>query len=206
VALLLGACGQAGQTPSGQSQAQPPTAPATAPPTPGSLTPAATPQANPAAQLAATAASEATPASPATSSTSAAANGSPAPAGRLTGYAFNAAGRDVTLFDVASRQPLATRPLGATVRWLSNEQRSWDGRFVWTYDYPNNQVQAIAIDPRAVQVSRTIPTGGTGPAHSLVLTPDLKNAWVNLAGDNKLAVVDLGSGQVAAQVQTGAFP
>jgi DNA-binding beta-propeller fold protein YncE len=148
-----------------------------------------------------------TPASPAQGASPPAATGaSPTSAARLTGYAFNAGGQDVTLFDLASRRPLATRPLGATVRWLSNEQRFWDGRFIWTYDYPNNRVQAIAIDPRTVQVSRTIPTGGTGPAHSLVLTPDLRNAWVNLAGDNKLAVVDLASGQVAAQVPTGKFP
>src|SRR5262249_10183852 len=105
-------------------------------------------------------------------------------ASRLVGYAFNAGSQDVTRFDPGTRQALDTRPLGATVRWLSNEQRFWDGQSIWTYDFPDNHVEAIAIDPATVRVTRTIATGGSGPAHSLVLTPDLRTAWVNLAGDN----------------------
>jgi hypothetical protein len=128
------------------------------------------------------------------------------PGGRLLGYAFNTASQDVTLFDVGSRQPLETRPLGATVRWLSNEQRFWDGRYVWTYEQAGDLVQAIAVDPRTISVARTIPTGGKGPAHSLMLTPDRKTAWINAAGDDLLAVLDLESGQIAAQVKTGKFP
>jgi DNA-binding beta-propeller fold protein YncE len=112
----------------------------------------------------------------------------------------------VTIFDVASHRVLETRPLGATVRWLSNEQRFWDGRHIWTYDFPGDRVQAIAIEPRNMSVARTIPTGGNGPAHSLVLTPDRKTAWVNVAGDDVLAVIDLASGQLADQVKTGKFP
>jgi DNA-binding beta-propeller fold protein YncE len=119
---------------------------------------------------------------------------------------FNAATQDVTLFDVATRQVIETKPLGATVRWLSNEQRFWDGRYIWTYDFPRNQVEAIAIDPRTVSIARTIATGGKGPAHSLMLTPDGRTAWVNVAGDDLLAVLDLGSGQLVAQVKTGKFP
>ncbi len=124
----------------------------------------------------------------------------------LIGYAFNAKTQDVTLFDPATRQVVATKPLGAVVRWLSNEQRFWDGQYIWTYDFPDDQVQAIAIDPQAVSVARTLPTGGVGPAHSLMLTPDRKTAWVNVAGDDFLAVFDVASGQVAAEVKTGAFP
>ena len=133
------------------------------------------------------------------------ASASPTPGG-LIGYAFNAKTRDVTLFDPATRQVVATKPLGAVVRWLSNEQRFWDGRYIWTYDYPDDRVQAIAIDPQAVSVARTLPTGGVGPAHSLMLTPDGKTAWVNVAGDDFLAVFDVASGELAAQVKTGAFP
>jgi DNA-binding beta-propeller fold protein YncE len=107
---------------------------------------------------------------------------------------------------VASRQPLDTHPLGATVRWLSNEQRFWDGQYIWTYDYTDDTVQAIAIDPRSLRVARTIRTEGKGPAHSLMLTPDHKNAWVNVAGADYLAVLDVTSGQVVAQVKTGKFP
>ena len=126
--------------------------------------------------------------------------------GRPVGLAFNTGSQDVTIFDPVSRQGLGSRPLGATVRWLSNEQRFWDGRYVWTFDYPDQRVQVLGIDPATVSVARTLPTGGEGPAHSLMLTPDLKTAWVNLAGEDMLVALDLSSGQVAAQVKTGKFP
>jgi DNA-binding beta-propeller fold protein YncE len=132
---------------------------------------------------------------------------SPAPTGgRLLGYAFNAGSQDVTLFDAGTRQALETRPLGATVRWLSNEQRFWDGRFIWTYDHPEDRVQVLAIDPKAVSVARTIDTARRGPAHSLMLTPDGGTAWVNAAGADRLVAVDLASGAVTGEVTTGAFP
>lgn len=124
----------------------------------------------------------------------------------LVGYVFNAKSNDVTLFDPFTREVLATKPLGATVRWLSNEQAFWDGRHIWTYDFPENAVQALAIEPRSVTVARTLPTGGAGPAHSLMLTPDRKTAWVNVAGNNTLVAFDIASGEIAAEVKTGAFP
>jgi DNA-binding beta-propeller fold protein YncE len=127
-------------------------------------------------------------------------------AGQFVGYAFNAKTQDVTLFDPTTQQVLTTKPLGAVVRWLSNEQRFWDGRYIWTYDFPQNSVEAIAVDPREVDVARTLPTGGTGPAHSLMLTPDHKTAWVNVAGDDYLAVLDLQMGQVVDEVKTGKYP
>jgi hypothetical protein len=130
---------------------------------------------------------------------------SPAP-GRLVGYVFNAKTRDVTLFDPETRTVLETKPLGAVVRWLSNEQRYWDGRHIWTYDFPEDKVQAIVIDPHRISVERTLPTGGTGPAHSLMLSPDLKSAWLNVAGDDYLAVFDTASGDLAAKIATGKFP
>jgi hypothetical protein len=144
-------------------------------------------------------------------------NATPAPAaigaggatpipGGLTGYAFNAKTQDVTLFDPVTRRVLATKTLGAVVRWLSNEQRFWDGRSIWTYDFPDDQVRAIAIDPREIVVSRALSTGGAGPAHSLMLAHDNKTAWVNVAGGNYLAVIDLESGDVADEVATGKFP
>src|SRR4051794_13132947 len=105
----------------------------------------------------------------------------------LVGYVFNAKSQDVTIFDPTTRQVLATKPLGAIVRWLSNEQRFWDGRYIWTYDFPDNTVRAIAVDPRAISVARALSTGGTGPAHSLMLTPDRKVAWLNIAGGDYLA-------------------
>ncbi len=122
------------------------------------------------------------------------------------GYVFNTTTQDVTIFNPAARQVVETKPLGVSVTWLSNEQRFWDGQHIWTFDYPQGQVQAIAIDPRTVTVARTIPTGGKGPAHSLMLTPDRRTAWVNVAGEDFLAVLDIGSGQMVAQVKTGKFP
>lgn len=121
-------------------------------------------------------------------------------------YVFNVGSKDVTLIDVATRQPRETRPLGASVRWLSNEQSYWDGQLVWSYDFPDNKLQAIGIDPKAVAVSRTIPDLGTGPGHSLMLLPDKKTAAINVAGDNVIAVIDVASGQIIRKVPTGKFP
>ena len=83
---------------------------------------------------------------------------------RETAYVFNVGSKDVTLIDVADRRVRETRPLGASVRWLSNEQTYWDGARIWTYDFPNDQVQAIAIDPRQVAVTKTIRDSAKAPA------------------------------------------
>jgi DNA-binding beta-propeller fold protein YncE len=123
-----------------------------------------------------------------------------------TVYVFNVGSKDVTLIDAAARQARETRPLGAAVRWLSNEQTYWDGQLVWTYDFPDNKLQAIGIDPRNVAVSKTIPELGNGPGHSLMLSPDKKSAAINVAGDNVIAVIDVGSGQITRKVPTGKFP
>ena len=135
---------------------------------------------------------------------------SAAPAGaaesRETVYVFNVGSKDVTLIDVANREVRETRPLGASVRWLSNEQTYWDGARIWTYDFPNDQVQAIAIDPRQVAITRTIAGLGKGPGHSLVVLPDKKKAAINIAGDNLIAFLDLEHGIVDSTLQTGAFP
>jgi len=125
---------------------------------------------------------------------------------RETVYVFNVGSKDVTLIDAADRRVRETRPLGASVRWLSNEQTYWDGARIWTYDFPNDQVQAIAIDPRQVAVTKTIAGLGKGPGHSLVVLPDKKKAAVNVAGDNLIAFLDLEHGSVDATLRTGAFP
>jgi YVTN family beta-propeller protein len=126
--------------------------------------------------------------------------------GRETVYVFNVGSKDVTLIDVASRQVRETRPLGASVRWLSDEQTYWDGTRIWTYDFPDDDVQAIAIDPRHIAVTKTIAGLGRGPGHSLVVLPGRKTAAVNVAGDNRIAFLDLEDGSVDGMVQTGAFP
>jgi hypothetical protein len=125
---------------------------------------------------------------------------------RETVFVFNVGSKDVTLIDVANRQVRETRPLGASVRWLSNEQTYWDGARIWTYDFPKDQLQAIAIDPRQVAVTKTIAGLGKGPGHSLVVLPDKKKAAINVAGDNLIAFLDLEHGSVDSTLQTGAFP
>ncbi len=125
---------------------------------------------------------------------------------RETVYVFNVGSKDVTLIDAADRVVRETRPLGASVRWLSNEQTYWDGARIWTYDFPNDQVQAIAIDPKQVAITKTIAGLGKGPGHSLVVLPDRKKAAVNVAGDNLIAFLDLEHGAVDFTLQTGAFP
>jgi DNA-binding beta-propeller fold protein YncE len=134
----------------------------------------------------------------------------PAPAAaqesQETVYVFNVGSKDVTLIDAANRRLRETRPLGASVRWLSNEQTYWDGRRIWTYDFPNDQVQAIAIDPKQVAITKTISGLGKGPGHSLVVLPSKKKAAVNVAGDNLIAFLDLEAGQIESTLKTGAFP
>jgi YVTN family beta-propeller protein len=152
---------------------------------------------------AAPAPSAAAPTSAAAASTAGAASTSSA-AARV--YVFNTGSQDVSVIDSATNKVVATRPLGAAVRWLSNEQTYWDGSRVWTYDFPNNQLHAIAIDPQEIKVVQTIETGTTGPGHSLMLTPDKQTAWLNAAGSNVLNVIDLKTGQVADKVATGQFP
>jgi DNA-binding beta-propeller fold protein YncE len=148
---------------------------------------------------------------PATKPTTTQAQATPAPANTPvanaeTVYVFNVGSKDVTLIDAAGRQTRETRPLGAAVRWLSNEQTYWDGQLVWTYDFPDNKLQAIGIDPRGVVVTKTIPELGNGPGHSLMLLPDRKTAAINVAGDNVIAVIDVASGQIIRKVPTGKFP
>jgi DNA-binding beta-propeller fold protein YncE len=126
--------------------------------------------------------------------------------GPETVYVFNVASKDVTIIDAASRQATGTKPLGSAVRWLSNEQSYWDGQMIWTYDFPDNKLQAIAIDPREVSVARTINDLGTGPGHSLMLLPDRKTAAINVAGDNVIAVIDVASGQIKQKLSVGSFP
>lgn len=67
-------------------------------------------------------------------------------------------------------------------------------------------MQAIAIDPKLVAVTKTIPGLGKGPGHSLVVLPDRKKAAINVAGDNLIAFLDLEHGQVDSTLTTGAFP
>jgi len=121
-------------------------------------------------------------------------------------YVFNVGSKDVTIIDTATDKVVATRPLGASVRWLSNEQTYWDGTNIWTYDFPNNKLQALAIDPKSVTVVHTIETGSTGPAHSLMLTPDHKTAIVNAAGSNTVDFIDVAAAEVTDRLDTGKFP
>lgn len=121
-------------------------------------------------------------------------------------YAFNTGSMDVSIIDTAKNSVIATRPLGAAIRWLSNEQSYWDGKSIWTYDFPDNKLQALAIDPNAVAVVKRIDTGTTGPGHSLVLSPDKQTGYLNAAGSNVLNVLDLAAGSVKQQIDTGQFP
>ena len=76
------------------------------------------------------------------------------------GYVFNAKSQDVTIFDPTTRQVLATKPLGVAVHWLSNEQRYWDGRHIWTYD---SRMTPFGPSPSTRERSAlaTLSTGGT---------------------------------------------
>lgn len=122
------------------------------------------------------------------------------------GVVFNTASNDVTLFDSSANEVTGSRPTNAVVRWLSNEQHYWDGKNIWTYDFPDNQLRAIAIDPKTFEITKEVPVDGEGPGHSFVLTPDERRGFVNSAGSDFLAVVDPKAGEVIEHVEMGAFP
>ncbi len=121
-------------------------------------------------------------------------------------YAFNVGTKDVSVIDLETNVKVGTKKLGAAVRWLSNEQDFYDGRLVWTYeDRDDGKVDALAIDPTAMKVARRIRLG-TGPGFSVVLAPDRRLALADVAGDNRLAVIDTKSSKVVRQIPTGLFP
>jgi hypothetical protein len=124
----------------------------------------------------------------------------------VRGVVFNTGSQDVTLFDPNSNEVTGSRQTNAVVRWLSNEQHYWDGERIWTYDFPEGEVRAIAIDPESFEITREVPVGGGGPGHSFVLTPDNKRGFVNSAGSDFLAVVDSKAGEVVERVEMGAYP
>ena len=122
------------------------------------------------------------------------------------GIVFNTASKDVTLFDPSTNRVTGSEPTNAVVRWLSNEQHYWDGMNIWTYDFPDNELQAVALDPRTFEVIKKVPIDGAGPGHSFVLTPDNKRGFVNSAGSDFLAVIDPVAGEVLERVEMGAYP
>lgn len=124
----------------------------------------------------------------------------------VRGVVFNTGSQDVTLFDPGSNKITGSRPTNAVVRWLSNEQYYWDGESIWTYDFPQGEVRAIAIDPESFEITREVPVDGDAPGHSFVLTPDSRRGFVNAAGSDFLAVVDPKAGEVIGRIETGAYP
>lgn len=120
-------------------------------------------------------------------------------------YAFNVGSQDVTVIDTATNEVVDTRPLGAGVRWLSNEQDFWDGRHIWTYDLVDGMVHVIAVDPVAMRVVHRLEVG-KGPAHSVQLTPDKRHLLVNAAGDDIIAVIDRERLEIVHTIATGDFP
>lgn len=122
------------------------------------------------------------------------------------GMVFNTGSEDVTLFNTAANEVTGTRQTSAAVRWLSNEQHYWDGESIWTYDFPDNELRAIAIDPQTFEVTKQVLVGGSGPGHSFVLSPDNRRGFVNSAGSDFVAVVDPVAGEVIERVEMGAFP
>ena len=127
---------------------------------------------------------------------------------RLLGYAFGSMNRDVTVFDANTLQPLETRPFGATVRWLGNGLNFSDGRYIWTYDQLGQEmlVEALAFDPRSSTIVKRIATGQRGPSWSVEVMPDNRTAWMAMAGDDVLTVLDLEAGEVVDRIGVGDYP
>ncbi len=119
--------------------------------------------------------------------------------------AFNAGSKDVTFIDMETNAPVATKKLGAVVKYLSKEQDFYDGRLVWTYEDVDDNVDALAIDLVAMKVVRRIHLGA-GPGFSVVLSRDRTRALADVAGDNVLAVIDTKTFKVVRRIPVGLFP
>lgn len=121
-------------------------------------------------------------------------------------YAFNVGSKDVSIINMDTNTSIGTKRLGAAVRWLSNEQDFFDGRLAWTYeDLDDGKVDALAIDLTSMKVVKRIRLG-TGPGFSVVLTPDRTRALADVAGDNKIAVIDTRAFKVVRRIPVGLFP
>jgi YVTN family beta-propeller protein len=193
--LALAACGQ---TIAGQATA---TASASVP-SAASAKPVASAAASASAKPAASAAASGKP-SALTSAASSIGSALSPPAQTIA--VFNVGSKDVTLVDAAQNEVSGTKPLGAAIRWLGEEQAYWDGKLIWTYDFPDNKLIVVAIDPASWQVVKRIPAGN-GPGHSVILSKDHKTASINVAGDNKLLSFDTTSSAQTASVDVGKFP
>lgn len=121
-------------------------------------------------------------------------------------YAFNVGSKDVSVIDMDTNAKVGTKKLGAAVRWLSNEQDFFDGRLAWTYeDLDDGKVDALAIDLASMKVAKRIRLG-SGPGFSVVLTLDRTRALADVAGDNKIAVIDTKAFKVVSRIPVGLFP
>ena len=119
--------------------------------------------------------------------------------------AFNVGSKDVTVIDPGTNEVTETKPLGASIRWLSNALPYWDGASIWSYDFPQNKLEVLSIDPTSWKVTKRVPVGD-GPGHAVVLSKDLKAATVNVAGDDKLVTLDTAGGNVLRSAPVGKFP
>lgn len=120
-------------------------------------------------------------------------------------FVFNMGSEDVTVIDPATNQVLGTRPVGFKVKWLADHMRSFDGTLLWTYGLRGDKVDVIAFDPVALRVVKRQEVG-KGPAHSVVLTPDMKLVLMNVAGDDVILYIDSTTAQVRGRVPVGKFP
>jgi hypothetical protein len=67
-------------------------------------------------------------------------------------------------------------------------------------------VDAIAVEPGEITVAQRIPTGLRGPSWGVELREDGRTAWMAMAGDDALALLDLGAGEVVEQIAVGEYP
>jgi len=128
-------------------------------------------------------------------------------------FVFNMGSDDVTIIDPAANRVLGTRPAGFKVKWLADHMQSFDGALLWTYGLRSEKVgrdevvkvDVVAFDPVALRVVKRQEVG-TGPAHSVVLTPDRRQVLMNVAGDDVIAYIDPATAQVTHRVAVGKFP
>jgi YVTN family beta-propeller protein len=114
-------------------------------------------------------------------------------------YVPISSGNVVTVFDVSSKLPVATIPVGAAP---FDAAVSPNGSFVYVDNSNSNSVSVI--DPTTNTVVASIPVGSI-PA-GIAITPDSSTIYVATHGDNSVSVINAATNSVIKTVAVGSYP
>lgn len=103
---------------------------------------------------------------------------------------------DLSAGVVAAEVPVGRRPFAVAL--------SRDGKRAVVTNWLSNTATLLEVAPPAMRVSATIPVGEE--PRGVALTPEGTRAFVALAGEDRLAVIDLNARRVLRQVEVGSEP